>query len=132
MVYINSLICLIENILKVLHTSLYTYRINVHWYLTFSSCVIKSCVLDVYKLKIQICFPYRLMEGRGEGASFVVTLVIINLFIGFEAIISRFFCCVLKEVVSVVEDTLSPNFFSGFGCFLVQNNCWDKSCPKGH
>ena len=45
------------------------YQISIHWSWYLSSGVIENCLWAVSKPDIQICFPRRLEEGRGEDAS---------------------------------------------------------------
>ena len=46
------------------------YWIIIHWFWNLSSGFIENFQWDVYKPDIQICFPHRFVEGRGEGAGF--------------------------------------------------------------
>ena len=51
--------------------------------------MIENGIWAVYKVNIWILFPYRIAERRGEGDSFVVTPVIINLLTGFKEIVEE-------------------------------------------
>ena len=46
------------------------YWIRVYWYLNVFSGVLSNFQRDISKPYIWICFPYRFVEGCGEGSSF--------------------------------------------------------------
>ena len=73
---------------NLLLTSIYwIYWISVIWSWNFPSNVIANFMCSLYKPNIQILFSRSLVDGRVEGAGFVVTIVIINLFTGFKEIL---------------------------------------------
>ena len=62
----------------------FNYWISVHWSWNLSSVVIANCLWAVSKTDIRISSPCRIVEGRGEGAGFLVTLVIIDWLVVFK------------------------------------------------
>ena len=53
-------------------------QIIVCWYWNLSSGVISNCLWYVYKPDIQIFFPYRFVEGRGEVSGWVFRILCFN------------------------------------------------------
>ena len=97
-----------------------------------SSGVISSYLWAVFKPSIQTCFLCRFLGSCGKGANFVVTLFIINLLVGFEAIMSRFSCWVFQVLFRYFDHYWFINIISGGDSLVVQNISWDKIRPKGH
>ena len=76
------------------------YLIIIHWSLNFSLGVIENCLRALSKPDVRIFFPTKIVEGRGEGSGFVVTLFITKLLTIFKAIVSSFcieFCQALFQ-----------------------------------
>ena len=57
----------------------FVYWISVHWYWNLSLGVLENCLWAVSKWYIQLFFPRRFVEVHGEGASCVVSLVVLIL-----------------------------------------------------
>ena len=68
------------------------YWISINWDWNLSSRLIVNCMWDINKSDIQLFFPLRFVEGRGEGYGCGIPLVCINLFNVFKSIIPSSSC----------------------------------------
>ena len=80
------------------------YWIRVHWSWNLSLGVFANFLRAVSKSDIQIPPPQRFVEGRGEGAIYVIAFVIVNWLNIFKSKIPSSSCWLLFTLVLSVEE----------------------------